>query len=239
MPIEWLLLLVVAPVVIVAILIVLITRRHTPRGLGLSKVETWTVSVVGTGAMLTVVGGTLLLISSAVINFSYDPIMIDDAPYSGSPVARLVDVPHITESGYSSVWFYATGVPIGTRWLLYLELALPGLAVIAIGVAVSWLAIAILRGRPFTRAVPVVISVAALAVMISGVGSQAAGALGRAAVVDYLGAEQVTAGSSGPGLAYLEWSVDLSPIGWALGLALVAAAFQIGIRLQRESDLLV
>ena len=34
-------------------------------------------------------------------------------------------------------------------------------------------------------------------------------------------------------------NLDAAPVGWAFGLALVAGAFQIGTRLQRETDLLV
>ena len=36
-----------------------------------------------------------------------------------------------------------------------------------------------------------------------------------------------------------QMNLDLAPIGWAFGLALVAAAFQIGTRMQKDTEALV
>jgi len=74
-------------------------------------------------------------------------------------------------------------------------------------------------------------------------GSQLAGALARSSVIEYLGEKQLVGDNpTAPAydvLSYFWLQLDLAPVGWAFGLALVAAAFQIGARLQREAELLV
>jgi hypothetical protein len=231
------------PLVIAAVVIALLAMRMAPRPGALTRVESWIVSFIGAGAMMTALLGLLGVVGGAVRAFTEDPLWIDRMPYSGGPIERLMDAPAIVDSGYESAWLVVTGVPAGARALLALQMVLPSLAAVAIGVTVAWLAIMVIRERPFVRALPHAIGVAAIAVMIAGIGAQVAGAFGRAMVVEYLGPSEVTAGGdmtgSYDGLALMALNLDLAPIGWAFGLALVAAAFQIGTRLQRETDLLV
>lgn len=54
----------------------------------------------------------------------------------------------------------------------------------------------------------------------------------------------ITAGGNASDPSYeglMGWmlNLDLAPVGWALGLALVAAAFELGHRLQRDTEGLV
>lgn len=231
------------PLAVAAVAVtVLAVRRRTPQTGHLSRAESWIVSLIGAGAMMTALFGIIGVIGAGIRSFGEDPYRVTGMPYGGRPVERLSDVASVADSGYESVWLLVTGIPAGARWLLFVEAALPALATVAVGVSVAWLAITLIRGRPFVRALPHVIGVAAVAVMIAGVGAQVSGAFARAAIVEHLGAREVTGcDAEGPcaGLTYLALNLDLGPIGWAFGLALVAAAFQIGTRLQRETDLLV
>ncbi|WP_374311472.1 hypothetical protein [Microbacterium sp.] len=244
MPAEVLLVTVLLPVAVgTALVLVIVARRRTPVSGSLTRLESWIVSLVGAGGMLAVALGTLGLVTHAVVTFTYEPSIVRDIGYTGSPVDRLVGVENVVDSGYQTAWVEVAGLPASARWLFYLESALPALTSIAIGVAVAWLAMTLLRDRPFTRALPHVIGVAAVAVLIGGVGGQIAGAFGRTATVEYLGPRDVTAGDDGsgpyPGLSLFTMNLDFAPVGWALGLALVAAAFQIGTRMQKDTEALV
>ncbi|WP_137845775.1 hypothetical protein [Microbacterium sp. 2FI] len=241
---EYLLLFVALPIVIVAVIVAtLASRRRAPAG-RLTRFESFATSLVGAGAMLAALLSAVSLVSNAVVTFTYDPSIVTDMPYTSGELAPPVldgsDV--VIASGFSSAWIEVAGLPMSSRWLFYIELALPSLATFAISAAVWWLALALLRERPFTRALPNLLGIAAISIMVGGMGSQLAGAFARTSVVEYLGVQQLTGhdGVNPPGgFAYLALNLDASPIGWALSLALVAAAFQIGVRLQRETDLLV
>lgn len=244
MPTEVLLITVILPIAMgTALVLVIVARRRPPRGGNLTPLESWIVSLVGAGGMLTAALGTLSLVTNAAVIFGSEPSVVNDIGYYGSPIERLDGVEHLVNSGYQTAWVEVSGLPLGARWLLYIETALPALTSIAIGIAVAWLSIMLLRGRPFTRALPHVIGAAAVAVVIGGVGGQVAGAFGRTATVEYLGAREVTGGDDGsgpyPGLSLFTMNLDFAPIGWALGLALVAAAFQIGVRMQKDTEALV
>lgn len=239
MPLQFILLWAVAPLVLGAVAVILLSVRRRAAQTTLTRTETWVISLIGSGAMLTVAGGVWGAVATAITGFSHNPLQIRQMPFWGGPVEAVADESAIAASGYETVWLDVLDVPAGARWLLFLEAALPSFAAVAIGVAVAWLSLTLLRERPFTRALPHAIGVAAIAVMVAGVGSQVAGSFGRALVVDYLGNANVTADDGAGSLAYFTLGLDLAPIGWAFGLALVAAAFQIGTRMQRETELLV
>lgn len=239
---EWWALWVVAPLVVGTVVVAIVaTRRRTPTQGMLSKTESWIVSVIGAGAMLVSVFAAITVVGSGIQQLTDDPLWVPRMPYSGSPVERLSGLDAVSGSGYESVWLEVDDLPGAARWLLYAEASLPALATLAIGVTIAWLAITLIRERPFTRALPHAMGVAAIAVMVAGIGSQVAGSIGRSLVVEHLGAKAATTatGANGEALAYMTLGLDLSPIGWALGLALVAAAFQIGVRMQKDTEALV
>ncbi len=234
---------IVIPLTIATTIIVMFVIARSAKASGkLTRLESYMVSFVGAAAMLVGLLAVIGLVVVSVQGLTLDSIRVGDMPYFGSPIERLAHVENLADSGYQSAWLEVTTLPAGARWLLLLEQALPPVATIAISVAVAWLAITVIRERPFTRAIPQAVGVAAIAIMVAGIGSQAAGAFGRAAVIDHIGVREVTSVSgdgTSEGLAYFALGLDLSPIGWAFGLLLVATAFQIGSRLQRDTDFLV
>lgn len=233
------------PMLIGTVLIVVMVRRGRGGDAGdLSRLEEWMVALVGTGAMLVTAGSLVFLVMAAIQVFGPGPTRVDGFPLANAAAPAFTGKSDaIVSGGYESAWLEIAGLPEGSRWLLYLGYALPLLAAIAIGVAVAWLAIALLRGRPFLRSLPHVIGVAAVAVLVGGLGSQVFASAARGSVVSFLGERTITAGDMGDGPyeGLLGWSLmlDLAPVGWALGLALVGAAFQIGVRMQKDTEALV
>lgn len=239
----WFAMWVIAPLVLAGLLIVVITRRRGRRP-GLTRVEEWIVGLTGTGALLLFALGAIGLFSATSV-FSSNPTVVRDFPIANAEVPEFTKkAAAIVDAGYESAWLSVSGLPTSTRWLLYAETALPTLAMMAICVAVFWLAIMLLRGRPFVRSLTQVTGSTAIVIMIAGVGAQVFASAARASVVEYLDPQIITAGGNETDPAYeglMGWmlNLDLAPVGWALGLALVAAAFELGQRLQKDTERLV
>ena len=73
---------------------------------------------------------------------------------------------------------------------------------------------------------------------------QAAAAIARAEVVDFLGNRDITAGGTPDNPSYEGFvgfglNLDLAPLAWGMALIVVAGAFELGQRLQRDTEGLV
>lgn len=243
MELGWLATWVGGPVVIAGLIIVLLTRRRSARPT-LSRVETWSVGLIGSGSLLVFLGAVSTLFVATSV-FSSDPSVVRGFGLGNAEVPAFTEKSDsIVDAGYETVWLSVSDLPMSTRWLMYAETALPALAVMAISVAVFWLSIMLLRGRPFVRSLTHVAGGAAIIVMVAGVGAQVFASAARASVVEYLNPQVITAGGnqtdpSYEGVSYWALNLDLAPVGWALGLALVAAAFELGQRLQKDTEGLV
>ncbi len=230
-------------VVAAATATILMRGRRRPAGT-LSRPESWVISIVGAVAMMTVLWSVWGLVGTAGYLFSGDPVRVDGFPFAGITAPELLaDVPQVAESGYESVWMTVSDLPPSSLWLLYLEDALPMVGAICVSVVVAWLSFTLVRGRPFARAFPVGFAVAAIAIVVAGLGSPFAAALARSSVIAFLGEEQLTGSSTTTPphdvFVFFSLQLDLAPIGWAFGLLLVAAAFQIGTRMQKDTEALV
>ncbi|MFL2001045.1 hypothetical protein [Microbacterium sp. A1-JK] len=200
------------------------------------SVATW---IVGGGALVAGVLSIIAFVASALHIFRATAVRVNGVPLAAGgeypPVLGSSDAP--VDGGFETAWVEVANLPAGVRGLLWAETALPILTALAISAAIVWLAAALLRGRPFTRLFPGALAVLAGVIMVAGMASQLVGAIARAETVLFLGpADQMT----GPGgFAGFWFPLDFSPIGWGLGIGLVASAFQIGTRLQRETAGLV
>lgn len=209
----------------------------------LTKADQVGSAIIGAGALIIGAFQVLILVYGVIHVFDTEPRRVYGMPLANATVPEFTAKSNaIVGAGYESVWLEIAGLPLGARWLLFLETALPALATLTISIAIAWLAIALLRGRPFSRALTNGIGTAAIAVLVGGLGAQIAAAVARESIVSFLDPRVITAGGgasgSHEGLASI-LNLSLAPIGWSFGLALVAVAFHIGTRLQRDTEGLV
>jgi len=74
--------------------------------------------------------------------FSSDPAVVRGFVVGNAEVPAFAQkTDPIVDAGYETVWLTVFGLPVGTPWLMYAEIALPALAVIAICTAVFWLSL--------------------------------------------------------------------------------------------------
>jgi hypothetical protein len=242
-----LLLLLIPPIVIAVLLYrwsAAAAHGDDPRSL--TRAERAVTSLIGAGAIVTVPFAIYGSIAAAVARMTPPSVRVDGIQIANStypPFLSASDAP--VDAGYESAWVEVANLPGAVRWLLWSEESLlPNLLALVIAVAVAWLAWALLRGAPFARALPVVLGIVAIAIMGAGLGTQVIGAIARAETVAFLGPpQQITAhdDGTGPEEGFMAFGLglDLGPIGWSVGIALVAASFSIGTRLQRDTRGLV
>lgn len=178
------------------------------------------VDLVGVGIRSAV------LVTSAAITIPSMPLRSVDAP------AVLAASSNISEAQYDTVTLTTVGLSLSPRLLLAIADGLAVLGPIALCIAVAWLCVRLFIGRPFGTAATWGIGIAALAVMAGGLLSQAV----RANAFSEIASELDLASA---GVPTFEMSIDLAPLGWAFALAVVAGAFEIGQRLQRDTEGLV
>ena len=203
-------------------------RRHVSPGEGIA------LGLIATGAISVAVAAFVAVVRAGLEIFGESPTV--RMPVTGGDVPGLSAVPDITASAYASADVTFAALPAGVSWLLLLEQALPALAIIGVCIVAWWLGVSLMRARPFRPAMSNAIGVVACLVLAGGVLGQLLGAFGRAMLVDDLAA-------SSSEVTDVFWTflveLDLAPVGWGFALALVAASFAIGARLQRETELLV
>lgn len=233
------------PLLVVVIVVAIAVTGRRRRGPRLSRAETLCAALVGAGALLVAGVSAAGVVGSFVQVFAAEPSMVHGFAIGNAATPEFTGkADAIVAGGYESVWLEVADVPGSARWMLALAAALPSLASTAIGVVIVWLSIALLRARPFARRLPLGIGIAAIAVMVGGMGSQVAAAASRGLIVEYLDPMSITAGGNAEDGSYevlMGFMLNLDPasIGWAFALALAAAAFQIGTRLQRDTEGLV
>jgi len=203
-------------------------RPHVSLGEGFS------LGLIATGAISVAVAALVAIVRGAYAIFGSAPTV--RMPVTGGDVPDLAGVPEISAAAYASADVTFTGLPGAVGWMLWLELALPALATIGVCIVAWWLGVSLMRARPFRRAISNAIGVVAILVVVGGVLGQVLGAFGRALLVDDLAATSPEA-TDVFGTFILE--LNLAPVGWGFALALVAGAFAIGARLQRDTEGLV
>lgn len=196
--------------------------------------------VVGVGAALAAVLHAVGIVVRARQTLGTGPLEVTDLRLdAGSTPEFTENLPAVTEAHYDTITVVAEGAPSLARWLLWGADTTSSLAAIGICLALVWLCVRVARRRPFGRLLTLALLVTATLVMVGGMLPQLLGAMGRAEIVDHVGLAAM-AGEHGQGMV-LAFSLELSfaPVGIGLVLGVVTAAFEIGERLQRDTEGLV
>lgn len=199
-----------------------------------SRAEGFGLGLIATGAASVAIGAVVAVVIASVEIFAR-PVTVRMPVHSEDAVA-LTDFESISAAQYATADVTLDSIPAGARWLLLTEAILPALATIGVCVVAYWLSLALMRSRPFQNAVANAIGVSACLVIFGGLGGQLAAAIARAMIVDDLA-------QADPAAYDVLWTfqaeLDLAPVGWAFALALIAGAFSIAARLQRDTEGLV
>jgi len=199
-----------------------------------------TAAVAATVAALAAVG----LVLSAVHLLGEDPLEVQGLELVNASTPEFTEpLEGVVAARYESVALTVTDAPASARWLLLGSVAMTSAAAIGVGVTLTWLCLRVMVLRPFGRSVTVALVTSAVAVMLGGAGSQVLAAAANAAIVDHLGPAATGGATAGQGavegLLSFGMELDLAPIGVGVALAVVALAFQLGARMQRDTEGLV
>lgn len=185
-----------------------------------------------------IAGGALAI---GVVNLVFLGLHI--AELVGSPSTTLYDLPLIgpmdaelgasaaVESAvYDRIDLTVVGLPVGAIAALVAAAVLTSLTTLAICGAVAWLCLRVFLGKPFVRSATWAIGGVAILVIAATHNDDVLVAIANAEAATLTGLDA---------LPPFLFELDPAPIGWGVALAVIAGAFEIGQRMQRETEGLV
>ncbi|GAB3127033.1 hypothetical protein [Glaciibacter psychrotolerans] len=126
-----------------------------------------------------------------------------------------------------------TGVSVAARVLLGSGILATGLMYATLAAAVVFLCVSLWRGRPFSRLATWLLATASITLLAGGVLGQGLSVAGQFMIASELNPDPI--GSVFP----FAGTGTLFPLVAGIGLGVIAAAFEFGQRLQRDTDGLV
>ncbi|WP_167050603.1 hypothetical protein [Salinibacterium sp. ZJ77] len=178
--------------------------------------------IAGAAAAIALVEAGLLI--ARVVDLLTGPVVVRRVP-TESPV----------DAGFAGATFDRVDVPVsdpsaGIRGFLIASETTSSLLSIGICLVLAWLCLRVFLGRPFGSAATWGVGAVSLLVIIAGLGTP---------FFDGMAAQRVATDLGIAELPTFLVEVDLAPIGWGLAIAVVGSAFEIGQRLQRDTEGLV
>lgn len=198
-----------------------------------SMMEAVALGLVATGAVSIGIASVFGAVGAGVEVFG-SPVAVS-LPINGTEMASLSDADGIAAAEYTQSVVSLETLDAGTRWLLLAEAALPALATVIVCAALWWLGLSLIRQRAFRASMTHVLGTAAISLIVAGMIAPLFGGIARAQMVEQL----TESGADTSGFWMLLVQVNPAPIGWGIALALVATAFEVGQRLQRDTEGLV
>ncbi|MBG6054881.1 hypothetical protein IWX81_001292 [Salinibacterium sp. CAN_S4] len=151
------------------------------------------------------------------------------AELTGVPTTKPLDA-GFASATFDTVTLTVAELSAGGRAFLIGAAVLTWLLVIGICAVVAWLCVRVFHGKPFGAAATWGIGAVSLLVILSGLGTP---------TLNGMAAQRALVGLDLEQFPMFLVTVDLAPLGWGLALAVVAGAFEIGQRMQRETGGLV
>lgn len=195
------------------------------------------------GALIVGLVNIVALIVRAVQLLTADDVTVPGLEIANSRSPEFADgIAAITSISYDTATLAINGLPTGIRVLMVSQETVGSTLGIGLSVIVFVLGRRLLKKRPFARSATWSALAASVLVMATGMFSPLLQGIAHAEVVQFLGESVLAHRDSGigeEGLVLFGVLIDLSPIAWGLALGVVAATFEFGERLQRETDGLV
>lgn len=210
------------------------TSRTTSRTVA---IERYLLQVIITGCVIFGVFGIWASIATAVSTLTSAEVQVREI-YAPTERPDLVDAsPAIASATSPEATMTVTGLPDGVRWLLVAAESLPAVAGIALAVVLAMTTIGILKRRPFQRSIALGLGLYAVLYLLGEWGHSLLIGIAHSEVADYLAR---TGGMSpgDPAIGY-QFEFSMAPLAWAIALAVIVAAFELGQRMQRDTEGLV
>jgi len=190
-------------------------------------------AIAGAAAALGMV--EIVLLAGRIIRLATNQRnTVEGVPAVNASAPELVSAaPDIAAAQYETIALTVDGLPPTVRAYLIAATVLASLLTIGICAAVAWLCFRVFVGRPFVTSATWGVGIVAILVFLAGPVSSTLTSIAQAETLTFLGL------GDEEGLIAFSWTVDLAPLGWALALTIVAAAFEIGQRMQRDTEGLV
>ncbi|WP_205529063.1 hypothetical protein [Microbacterium halotolerans] len=179
------------------------------------------------------------VLSSPSVNFTDLGLTLQ-----GIPAPQPGSLPeHVEELSSINSAMTVSALPNGIRWLLVCQVILEATLGLGMCLAAFILPRRLLAGRPFARSAVWSLFVVCIAVLLSGMAAPIVQAITEAETLMYISGD-VSApvrdtGFLPDGAMVFGLEIDLAPLGIALGLAALLAAFEAGAHLQKDTEGLV
>ncbi|UOE42694.1 hypothetical protein [Agromyces larvae] len=199
----------------------------TRRALGLAE-KTILGLIAGGAAAIGAVTVVLVALQLAELAGGAETTLFDVVLVEPVPVD--VDSPAVVAATSDTATVTVQGLPATARAALMAAAVAGSLVSIGICAVLTWLCVRVFVGKPFVRSATWGIGIVAVLVIVSALAGPLFTGIAHAEAADTLGLD---------GVAAFMVVFDVAPVGWAFALVVVASAFEIGQRLQHETEGLV
>lgn len=233
MPFGLLLAIPVLAIVLFVVLTIVMRRRGRTDDLGLGATDRAGIAFVTAIAAAVALTAFTAASNVAIQAFQPGPVSVGGMTPGGAAHAfDIGSLTNVTSAAIDSVTVTVNDAPSSLRWLLLASALMGPLAALALSVVAVRLGIGLLRRRPFGRAIAPALWISTIVLIVTSAGGVAFGAIARAETAFHIDQHADV-------FVILNASIDPAPWGFALFLALVATAFQVATRMQKDTEGLV
>ncbi|WP_141396661.1 hypothetical protein [Microbacterium gorillae] len=223
-----LIVLIAAVLLTFVIAIAVILRRARPAAeLGLTPGDRVGAVLTGAGAVAVAAGA---LVTSVVAVIGWSPsrnLVVPDVPLQTTHAVEGITGTGVTAAMTETVNLALTEAPAHIGTLLLLAGLMTPVATIALAGVTAWLAIGLLQGQPFGRRFVIALTVSAATLVLTSGVQTFANAIARGDAASFADPQFTT-------FQPLVIPLDLAPWGVAFLLGLIAVAFSMAGRMQKD-----